>query len=66
MSDRVAELEAKVAELSETLGKVQSRLAVLERTLTAVRRDVEQASLEQLAHPDEVWRPPPDAKGPAR
>src|SRR6266498_2811187 len=40
MSDRVAELEAKVAELSESLGKVQERVALLERGLTpaAARR----------------------------
>jgi len=40
MSDRVAELEAKVAELSESLGKVHERVALLERGLTpaAARR----------------------------
>jgi hypothetical protein len=40
MPDRVAELEAKVADLSETLEKLESRLAVLERGLTpaAARR----------------------------
>jgi hypothetical protein len=40
MSERVAELEAKVAELSESLKKVETRLAVLERGLTpaAARR----------------------------
>jgi hypothetical protein len=40
MSDRVAELEAKVAELSETLGKVETRLALIERGLNpaAARR----------------------------
>jgi hypothetical protein len=40
MSDRVAELEAKVAELSESLSKMERRVALLERGLTpaAARR----------------------------
>lgn len=40
MSDRVAELEAKVAKLSETLQKIDARLALLERSLSpaAARR----------------------------
>lgn len=40
MSERVAELEAKVAELSETLKKVEGRLTLLERGLSpaAARR----------------------------
>ncbi len=35
-------------------------------TLTAVRRDVEQESLADLAHPDATWRPPADGEAAAR
>ena len=50
MSDRVAELEAKVAELSETLGKMQSRLGALERALSpAAARRVRSAAAAAAA-----------------
>jgi uncharacterized membrane protein YcaP (DUF421 family) len=43
-----------------------ARQVVLEPdgTLTAVRRDVEQASLAELAHRDGTWRPPAGARSP--